>query len=104
MCASKDYVIISTKLESLSNLINTKIDEFTNAIQSKFSDSIHFIALSNSEWEKEKAVYVKNLKNKYSYQLIDESSLNNLKPNHNDDEEIENIVADVFNRDKIEIV
>ncbi len=104
VCASKDYVIISTKLESLSNLINTKIDEFTNAIQFKFSDSIHFIALSNSEWEKEKAVYVKNLKNKYSYQLIDESSLNNLKPNHNDDEEIENIVADVFNRDKIEIV
>ncbi len=101
VAASKDYVIICAKLDSTANLMNSKLDDFTEEIKKFFHPDIHFIALSNGEWEKEKAMYVKNLKEKYNYQLMDEESLNALKPK---EEKKENLASDVFNYDKIEIV
>ena len=63
---------------------------------------MHFIALSEEEWLEEKKRYVKNLKEQYIYQFMDEKELENLKPKN--DGMVENILSDVFNRDKIEIV
>ncbi len=100
VAASSEYAIIGTKLDSLANLINSKIQEFTDEIKKEFAENIHFIALSMDDWNKEKQIYVKNLKDKYTYQLIDETELE--KPKNEEKEE--NMITDVFSHDKIEVV
>ncbi len=102
VAASKDYLIISSKLSSTANLINRKIEEFTEELCTIFPKNVHFIALSEEEWGKEKKVYVQNIKNHYVYNLQEESDLENLKPKIS--KETENIATDVFNRDKIEVI
>ena len=52
------------------------------------------------ELNKEKQIYVKNLKDKYTYQLMDEAELE--KPKNEEKEE--NMITDVFSHDKIEVV
>ena len=64
--------------------------------------NIHFFALSEQDWRKEKEEYILKLKQKYEYSFINESILDDMKPEKNS--ELEEITINVFNRDKIEIV
>ena len=89
-------------MESVANLINNKLEEIDILLQKYFKNPIHFVALSQKEWDIEKQEYVNKLKNKYSYQLIDEKSILETKPKF--ESEIESIASKVFNHDKIELV
>ncbi len=102
VAASSEYAILVTKLLSTANLINQKMEEFASQILPSFPHSVSFIAISQDEWFQEKAKYVKNIKEKKTYQLMDESILEEQKPKKQ--EEIEIFATDVFNRDKIEVV
>lgn len=100
--SSENYALICSKMESVANLINNKLEEIDILLQKYFKNPIHFVALSQKEWDIEKQEYVNKLKNKYSYQLIDEKSILETKPKF--ESEIESIASKVFNHDKIELV
>lgn len=95
-CADK-YCILATPLPSTESLINHKLDDFDLEMKKVFNREIHFIALTDQEWNYEMTHYQKS----HKYQMIDESSIEKLKPSK---EELEEISSDVFSRDKIEIV
>ena len=100
--SSENYALICSKMESVANLINNKLEEIDILLQKYFKNPIHFVALSQKEWDIEKQEYVNKLKNKYSYQFIDEKSILETKPKF--ESEIESIASKVFNHDKIELV
>ncbi len=97
--SSNTNAIVVTKLASTANLINNQIDELEESLKLSF----HIIALSLEEWNKEKANYIQNLKNKQEYYYIDEATIEDLKPVEKGND-IEEITTNVFNSDKIEIV
>ncbi len=102
VAASVDYAIISSKLESTANLINSRLDEFEETLKSYFKTKVHFIALSEQQWNQEKQKYIENLKSNYNYQLMEEKNIP--KNEENIDTKMESMATNVFNRDKIEIV
>jgi len=101
VAASPDYAIISCKLESTANLINARLDEFSSDLKEFFGTEVHFIALSNEEWMREKQEYVKNVKAKQTYHLMEEKIQEQTEEKSEIDE---SIATNVFNRDKIVIV
>lgn len=101
VASSSSYAILTCKLSSTSNLINSRLDEFSSLLKDYFPEEVRFISLTEEEWAKEKALYVKNLQSKYVYQFMEEP-INDLKPHK--DSDFEEIATNVFNRDKIEIV
>jgi len=102
VAASINYAIISCRLDSTANLINNRLDEITEELKSFFNTDIHFIALSNEEWDIQKKDYIQKLKEKYVYKIIKEDEILDIKPSDNDS--LEEDFTDVFDRDKIEIV
>lgn len=99
VASSNANAIVVTKLASTANLINNQIDELEASLKLSF----HIIALSLEEWNKEKASYIQNLRNKQEYHYIDETTIEALKPVEKSND-IEEITTNVFNSDKIEIV
>ena len=93
---------MTAKLDSTVHLLNKSLESLTEELQSYFSNTIHFVALSEKDWKFEKQEYVKNIKNGQKYSLISEETLDDLKPKVYS--EIEDIATNVFNRDKIELV
>ena len=102
VAASDNYCILTAKLDSTVHLLNKSLESLTEELQSYFSNTIHFVALSEKDWKFEKQEYVKNIKNGQKYSLISEGTLDDLKPKVYS--EIEDIATNVFNRDKIELV
>ena len=102
VAASDNYCILTAKLDSTVHLLNKSLEFLTEELQSYFSNTIHFVALSEKDWKFEKQEYVKNIKNGQKYSLISEETLDDLKPKVYS--EIEDIATNVFNRDKIELV
>ena len=102
VAASDNYCILTAKLDSTVHLLNKSLESLTEELQSYFSNTIHFVALSEKDWKFEKQEYVKNIKNGQKYSLISEETLDDLKPKVYS--EIEDIATNVFNRDKIELV
>ena len=102
VAASSDYILITSKLESTANILNLKLDQMEELLGHYFDKPVHFFALSEQDWRKEKEEYILKLKQKYEYSFINESILDDMKPEKNS--ELEEITTNVFNRDKIEIV
>ena len=101
VAASSDYAILTAKLESTVHLVNKNLALFDD-LESLIGHKVHFIALSEEKWNQERQIYAKTIKSGGSYSLISEENLENLKPQIKSD--IEEIVTNVFNHDKIEIV
>lgn len=102
VAASDDIGVISAKLPSGAMLINRRIDEITDYLCELFEKELKFIALSDEEWQKEKAVYVSNLKKGVTYEFKKEVenievSSEILEPT------MEEIAQNLFDSDKIEI-
>lgn len=102
VAASSDYILITSKLESTAKILNSKLDQMEGALKHYFDKTVHFFALSEQDWRKEKEEYIAKLKQKFEYSLMDESVLDEMKPKKGS--ELEEITTNVFNRDKIEIV
>ena len=99
VASSLNNAIVTTKLASMSTLINNQLEEIENSLNLKF----HIIALSVEEWTNEKNKYIQNIKNKYVYNYIDEETIADLKPKKASND-FEEITTNIFNSDKIEIV
>lgn len=101
--ASSDvYCILSAKLESTANLVNNQLDLLTEEVESFFDTNVHFICLTEKEWNDEKKIYVDNLKKGQRYELMDEKKIDELRPKAVN--EIDEFATNIFSRDKIEIV
>ena len=99
--ASDKIAVLTNVVDGTSNLINSKLSTIEEQFNKIFNKKYKFIALTDTMWNKEKEEYIKNLKNKYVYQYIEEPQTE-IIPEKNIDN-IEKIAYDIFDKDKIEI-
>lgn len=100
--ASPEIVVMAVSLESTVLLINRKILEIEKSLANILGENIKLIAVSEKDWNEMKEEYIKNLKNGVKYEMIDEDSLNELKPT--EENALEEIAKDLFSEEKIEII
>ena len=100
VAASNEIYILTSKLESIVNLINLN----KSLIEEKL-EKIKVIGLTSEEWIEEKKSYINNIKSGHVYKMIEEESENmeNIQPNDIVNESLENIAEQLFSNDKIEI-
>lgn len=100
VAASNEIYILTSKLESIVNLINLN----KSLIEEKL-EKIKVIGLTSEEWIEEKKSYINNIKSGNVYKMIEEESENmeNIQPNDIVNESLENIAEQLFSNDKIEI-
>ena len=93
--ASPNNLIFKTNDEHTAPLANQMLKEIEQFLQKILNKNYKIIFLTSERWDKEKAEYIKNLKNKKAYEYIEE------KEEPVDKEEM---VSDVFDLSKVEIV
>ncbi len=100
VAASNEIYILTSKLESIVNLINLN----KSLIEEKL-EKIKVIGLTSEEWIEEKKSYINNIKSGYIYKMIEEETKNieDLQPHDIVNESLENIAEQLFSNDKIEI-
>lgn len=74
--ASKEFVILSCKLESIANRINDMSDNIEKLFDKIFGYSVYVVAISNDEWCIQKNTYIKNIKNGIKY-FVKDLNVNN---------------------------
>ncbi len=99
--ASDEIIIITSLVDGTVNLINSKIKEIEEYYQKICSNTYKFIAITASEWDKEKQKYISNLKNNIKYTKLEEPTAKENKKINIDN--IEKIAYDIFDKEKIEI-
>ncbi|MDE5538957.1 MAG: hypothetical protein K2J20_00535, partial [Bacilli bacterium] len=62
-----------------------------------------FIALTEDMWQKERQVYIDNVKNKKTYEYIEEVETPKLEESEDDINTLEKVAFDIFDSNKIEI-
>jgi len=105
VAASPTHVILATNLAGTALLINKRIVEITDYLCEFFDRELIFIALSDEEWNAERKQYVDNIHKGVTYVLKEEKNISPLvSENEVNDDSIEKVAQDLFDRDKIEIV
>ena len=99
--ASDKLAIISSSLEGTVALINNNLDKLKKYYDIYSNTNYNFIAISDSEWQKEKQIYITNLKNNYKYEYIEEPVEKQEEPKESTS--MEDIALNLFDKDKIEI-
>ncbi len=99
--ASDNIGVLTNIVAGTTNLINAKLAEIENIFNQEFKTNYHFIALTESRWNAEKAKYIANLKKKYVYKYMEEPDFTKEEANTVDN--IEKIAYDIFDKEKIEI-
>lgn len=72
--ASPTIHIITDNQESIVERFNNNIEKIENKYEEIIGSSIHFIALTTLDWEQNKKEYIKKLKEKYVYEMLEEPS------------------------------
>lgn len=104
VAASDKVAILTNLIEGTVNLINENLDNLSKEYKKLFKDEYKFIAITEENWNKEKQMYIENLKNKVEYQYQEEPTSNETKEEETkDDKDIVNVALDIFDKDKIEI-
>ena len=104
VAASDKIAIITNDNSSTTNLINKELDLISKSYREEFNKSYEFIAITKDEWQKEKEIYVNNLKNKKEYNYIEEPKGEEITPVFKDEsKDIEKAALDIFDKNKIEI-
>lgn len=99
--AASDSVIILTSISNGTvNLINKNLDEISQDFNKINNTNYKFIALTESKWQEERAMYINNIKNKVEYHYIDEPIT---EKEEKKVDNIEKIAYDIFDKEKIEI-
>lgn len=112
--ASATINIIADNQESIVDMFNRNIEKIEKKYKEATGNEIHFIALTTVDWENNKKDYIKKLKEKYVYQIMEEPKLkqeekkniSNLEEPMRDSESEYTDYTDVltiFNEDHIEI-
>lgn len=108
--ASDTIHIITDNQESIVDMFNKNLERIEKKYQDLIGNTIHFIALSNSEWDKNKKEYIKKIKEKYVYQIVEEPSYEHTEVQDASSKTEENTlfsdytdVLTIFNEDHVEI-
>ena len=101
--ASPTLAIVTDNIEGTVTLINKNLDTLSTEFNNFSKLSYKFVALTTESWQEEKTTYIANLKNKISYTLIPEPTIEEipLTPEIN---EFEKTAYEIFDQDKIEII
>jgi len=100
VAASDEVIILTNIYEETAKLINKNLTKLRDQYKNKFNKEYKFIAISEKQWQKEKQIYILNLKNNKEYKYINEPETENTKK---ETENIEKIAFEIFEKDKIEI-
>ena len=96
--ASNKYAIIMTMIKHKDKEINEKLDEVINLFNEYINDKYTLVFIDEAKWNLEKEKYINNLKNKHKYEYIEET-IKNTSPKS----DINDIIGDVFDIEKVEI-
>ena len=96
--ASNKYAIIMTMIKHKDKEINERLDEVINLFNEYINDKYTLIFIDEAKWSLEKEKYIKNLKSKHKYEYIEEN-IENISPKS----DINDIIGDVFDIEKVEI-
>ena len=99
--ASDQIAVLTNVVDGTTNLINSRLNDIETLFNKEYNNLYKFIALTENEWNKEKQVYINNLKNKQVYHYIEEPKSEETVTNNIDN--IEKIAYDIFDKEKIEI-
>ncbi len=102
---SSEFVqIIIDSQESIVEMFNLNLKKIEEKYENIVGNKIRFIALTNDEWEKNKKEYIKRIKEKYVYQLLEEPSYEQKEniTNENFDSNCTDVLA-IFNEDHLEV-
>ena len=104
VAASDRVAIITNFIEGTVNLINENLDEIISEYNKKYNKDYKFIAITDEEWNKEREIYIQNIRNKHQYEYLDEPTpeKEEIEPKENS-KKIEEVALDIFDKDKIEI-
>lgn len=72
--ASPTIHIIADNQESIVDRFNNNIEKIEKKYKEITGNSIHFIALTTTDWEQNKKEYIKKMKEKYVYEMMEEPS------------------------------
>lgn len=72
--ASSTINIIIDNQESIVDRFNNMLEKIEAKYEEAIGNKMQFIALSSIEWDKNKKEYIKNMKEKYVYKIMDEPS------------------------------
>ena len=97
--ASSKYAIIMTTIKHKDKEINEKLDEVINLFNEFINDKYTLVFIDEEKWNLEKEKYINNLKNKHKYEYIEEI-IENAFPKS----DINDIIGDVFDIEKVEII
>lgn len=102
VAASDKIIVITSQVEATASLINKNIISLEESYNNKFDNNYKFIAICETEWLKEKQIYIENLKNKIEYKFIEEPKIEKVEkqPEIND---LEKTAFAIFDTNKIEI-
>lgn len=103
--ASSDINIIADAQDSIVDRFNNNLEKIEKKYQECIGTNIHLIALSTSDWEKNKKEYIKKLKEKYIYQMMEEPIYNKKQEENSIEEQkddYENVLS-IFDKEKVEI-
>ncbi len=96
--ASNKYAIIMTMIKHKDKEINERLEEVINLFNEYINDKYTLIFIDEAKWSLEKEKYIKNLKSKHKYEYIEEN-IENISPKS----DINDIIGDVFDIEKVEI-
>lgn len=105
VAASDKVAIITHLIEGTVNLINEYLEEISTNYKKKFKEEYKFIAITEEKWNKEREIYIQNIKNKQTYQYLEEPVVESIEKNDIPEttKNIEEVALDIFDKDKIEI-
>lgn len=102
--ASKCIQIFIDTQESIVEMFNRNLNKIENKYEESIGNKIKFIALTNDEWEKKKKEYIRRVKEKYVYQLLEEPNYES-KETSNDEflyTDYTNVFT-IFNENHVEV-
>lgn len=109
--ASPNIHIITDNQESIVDRFNNNIKKIEDKYEEIIGSSIRFIALTTADWEQNKKEYIKKLKEKYVYEIMEEPSyqqfetmdLSKKKDISQENETKYTDILNIFNENHVEI-
>lgn len=103
LAASKEYVLISSKIDSTNSLINEDILDLERLYSEFSGNNYRFAALNKDLWKKESALYLKNKENNIKYNYIEEEiAEKGTEVLDSKETDIEDLAKDIFDTFEVE--
>ena len=106
LASSKINILMQTQ-ESMVEIFNQEVKQVEAKYKEIFLEKMVFISLSKEEWEIAKKEYIKNIKEKYVYQLIEEPTFVVEDKTEVADGSVKNDLEEIFqifDKNKLEII